>query len=619
MAKKKQYLDFEEAVFDEQAKAKNLDYTEVFLSSKVFFLVGVAAVLIAVVVFGRLFYLNTVLGGFYSERSEANVNKETVIPAHRGIITDRFGTVLAKNTPALSVYVNAAELLKPSTKENINEVISQLSKILDLPQIDLRALILGTNLEKQSFVLVERNITPREAIAIKGSNLSGVTVVDDYVREYVDGLAFAHIVGFTAIADKGKGIEGKSGLEFFYNDQLRGKNGLSIGYRDAMGNVFDQKLAAEAEAGQQIVTTIDAGLQKYFYNRLFSGLRSLGRVAGVGLAINPQNGEILSLVSLPSFDNNIFSTRGRNKEKENLLRSASQAMFNRAISGIYSPGSTIKPLVALAALRENIVAPDFQVYSKGYIEVPNPYNPDEPSRFLDWKPHGWVDLHSALARSSNVYFYGVGGGLPPTEGKLQGLGIYKLKDYWQKFGFGEKTGVDFAGESEGFLPDPEEKEKRTDDIWRLGDTYNVSIGQGDFLVTPLQLLDYITAIANGGKIFRPHFLKESAPEIIKDYSDWQKEIKEVQIGMEDAVQKYYGTANLLSSLPFKTAAKTGSAQFANNTKTNAFIVSYAPIENPEITILVLIENAREGSLNAVPIAKDVLEWYYFNRLNKKSI
>ena len=175
--------------------------------------------------------------------------------------------------------------------------------------------------------------------------------------------------------------------------------------------------------------------------------------------------------------------------------------------------------------------------------------------------------------------------------------------------------MDLAGESNGFLPDPEEKERRADDIWRLGDTYNVSIGQGDLLVTPLQLLNYITIIANGGKIYRPHLLKESKPEIITDYSDWQKEIKEVQIGMEDAVQKYYGTAFMLSSLPFSSAAKTGSSQVANNTRTNAFIVSYAPAENPGIAILVLIENAREGSLNAVPIAKDVLEWYYFNRLS----
>ena len=262
MAKKKQYLDFEEVVFDEQAKAKNLDYVEVLLSSRVFFLVGIAAILIIAAVFGRLFYLNVVLGNFYSERSGANVNKETVIPAHRGVITDRFGTVLAKNTPALSVYANATELLKPFAKENFDAAVFQLSKILNLPQSDLQGLIKEADLEKQSFVLVERNITSQEAIAIKGLNLPGVTVVDDYIREYVDGPAFAHIIGFTAIADKGKGIEGKSGLELFYNDQLLGKNGLKIDYRDAKGNIFDQKLAATAEAGRQLVTTIDAELQK---------------------------------------------------------------------------------------------------------------------------------------------------------------------------------------------------------------------------------------------------------------------------------------------------------------------------------------------------------------------
>jgi penicillin-binding protein 2 len=313
-------------------------------------------------------------------------------------------------------------------------------------------------------------------------------------------------------------------------------------------------------------------------------------------------------------------------------------LFNRAISGAYTPGSAIKPMVALAALKENIIDPKKQILSTGYIEIPNPYDPEKPSRFLDWKAHGWVDLRSALARSSNVYFYEIGGGF---EG-LKGLGVNKLKEYWQRFLLGAKTGIDLPSESSGFLPDPEEKEERTGQIWRIGDTYNVSIGQGDLLLTPIQLINFIASIANGGKIYRPRLvscathdnsnnpnlhpndsnrsdnsdtgLYHSDCGLLMDYSEWQKEIKEVQKGMEDAVEKYYGTANLLSFLPMSAAGKTGSAQVANNTRTNAFFVGYAPAENPEIAILVLMENAREGSLNAVPIAKDVLEWYYYNRI-----
>ena len=177
------------------------------------------------------------------------------------------------------------------------------------------------------------------------------------------------------------------------------------------------------------------------------GLSYLGSRAGVGIALNPQNGEVLALVSLPSFDNN--------KIKAEDLIDSSKPLFNRAVSGFYAPGSTIKPLVAFGALKEEIIAPEKEILSIGYIEIPNPYYPDRPSRFVDWKPHGWVNLYSALARSSNVYFYEVGGGF----GDQKGLGIEKLKDYWQKFGLGELTGIDLPGEAKGSLPDPETKEK----------------------------------------------------------------------------------------------------------------------------------------------------------------
>ena len=270
-----------------------------------------------------------------------------------------------------------------------------------------------------------------------------------------------------------------------------------------------------------------------------------------------------------------------------------------------------------------MIGPEKQIFSAGFIDIPNPYFPDQPSRFLDWKAHGWVDLRSALARSSNIYFYAVGGGL----GDVRGLGIGKLNEYWRKFGFGVKTGIDLDAENIGFLPNPEEKEARKKDIWRIGDTYNVSIGQGDLLVTPIQLINQIAGIANDGIMYQPHLMEkiampdgriaeENQPKIINDFSGMHDLIVEVRKGMADAVAKPYGTAQLLSNLPFSVGAKTGSAQIANNTRTNAFFAGYAPAENPEIAILVLIENAREGSLNAVPVGKDVLEWYYYNRLLK---
>jgi len=392
-------------------------------------------------------------------------------------------------------------------------------------------------------------------------------------------------------------LVGKSGLEAYYDNQLRGKNGIITSFRNAHGQILDQNLTKQPEIGSPLKTFIDADFQNYFFNRLEEGLKALGRDTGVGIAINPQNGEVLALVSAPSFDASRIA---------DFLNQPKQPLFNRAISGLYAPGSTIKPLVASAALNEKVIDTKKEIFSAGYITVPNPYHPGQPSTFLDWKPNGWVNLYSALAKSSNIYFYALGGGLDD----IKGLGVSRLRDYWQRFGLGSETSIDLVGEKEGFLPVPSSD-------WRLGDTYNVSIGQGDLLVTPLQLINYITAIANGGKIYQPR-IANAEPKVLKDLSYLKDIFPEVEKGMVAATQASYGTANLLKDLPYITAAKTGTAQTNFNTKVNALFVGYGPVPNPEIAILVLVENAREGSLNVVPIAKDVFRWYYENRIKPRN-
>src|SRR3989344_2670554 len=610
-------LDFEESVFD--SYAQDLDHVEFPLSRKAFILiVGLAGFLLAIALF-RVAALNLFNGVFYKARAEANVNREVMIPAYRGIIVDRYGESLVENQPSFSVFVNLAEILRNT--ENFNGALIKLAEVLEVSVDDIFFRINEASVN-QNLIAVGRNISPDQIIALESLKIKGVTIEDDYVRFYKTGPVFSHILGYPGEVDVG--------LESIYDDRLRGQNGISIIFENVKGEGIDKKILSEAVSGKELQLTIDAGLQEFFYNRLNSAIHSLGSKGGVGLALNPQSGDVLSLVSLPSYDNNLFVRSGNSQKKVKLLNDVAQPLFNRAVSGVYNPGSTIKPLVAIAALREGLITPDAEVFSRGYIELPNPYFPDQPSRFVDWKPHGWVDVHSALARSSNVYFYTLGGGLPVSESLLlrgsigiKGLRIEKLRAYWQKFLLDQKTGIDLSAENSGFLPYPEEKEKRTGQIWRIGDTYNVSIGQGDLLVTPLELLNFISSIANGGKIYQPHLISETQPKVLLDYSEWANEIKEVRLGMEDAVSKWYGTASLLSSLPIVAAAKTGTAQIQNNTKTNAFFVGYLPTEafanagaplDKQIAILVLVENAREGGLNAVPVAKDVLEWYYYNRL-----
>ncbi len=596
-------LNVEDLVFNEHRNEP--DYLELPLSRQTFLLVALAVIAIGLVILSRAVFLIFFKGDFYVSRAGANVNKQIDMPAPRGIILDRFGKPLTENTSSFTAFVNAVEILKsPGESEAL---IVRLAEIFNISPEGFKTMISRADLEKKTFIPIARNISLSQAIQLRSLNLPAIQIEDDYIRKYPDGPAFSHILGYVGVSDEDNSIVGKSGLEAQYDNLLRGADGELIIYRNVDGKPLDQKVTREPAAGSDLTTTIDADLQKFFYQRLQSGLASLGREAGVGLAIDPRNGEVLALISLPGFDNNQVSK---------YLKASNQPLFNRAISGTYTPGSTIKTMVALAALKEKIVDPKFQIFSAGFIEIPNPYDKEHPSRFLDWKAHGWVDIYSALARSSNVYFYEVGGGF---EG-LKGLGIVRLIDYWKKFLLGEKTGVDLPEENSGFLPNPEEKEKRTGQIWRIGDTYNVTIGQGDLLVTPLQLLNFTASIANGGKIYQPHFVNSGASSVLFDYSDWKDELSNVQEGMRDAVQKYYGTANMLASLPVSAAGKTGSSQVANNTKTNAFFVGYLPAGiseeegPPKIAILVLIENAREGSLNAVPIAKDVLEWYYYNRL-----
>lgn len=615
---KKQDLQFEEFARD-AIGAQDLDYVEVPISNRVFLLLGIVALAVVLVATGRVFYLNVARGDFYAQRALSNVNLEKPIPAHRGIITDKNGVVLAKNTETFSVFVNFSELLKDRRK--FNQVLDALSETLNIPRADMEASLTQIDFENKTGVPLARNISSEDAIAVRGLNLPSVSVENDFRREYPMGPVMSSVLGYTGISATDGEIVGKTGLEHYYEDNLRGTDGTYLYTRDVKGNVLDERVSIEPISGNKLETAIDSELQEYAYKRMRQKMIELGVKGGVFIALNPKNGEVLSLISLPSYDNNIFMTPGKSNERVELVNDKNRPLFNRAINGSYNPGSTIKPLVALSALHENVIDKNFQVYSPGYIDYPNPYDPEHPRRFLDWRPQGWVNVISAIARSSNVFFYEVGGGFPAIGGQagVQGLGIERLGHYWEKFGLGQKSGIDADSENVGFLPNPDEKQVRTGQPWRIGDTYNVSIGQGDISVSPMQLIDYISSIANNGVMYKPHLARAIdgvaiTPEVMIDYSDWKNELALVQAGMRDGVIKDYGSSHILNDLPMNVAAKTGTAQINNNTKTNAFFAGYAPFEDPQIAIVVLIENAKEGSLNALPIAKDVMNWYYENRI-----
>src|SRR3989344_5660386 len=422
MTKKNLFL--EEAVLDDIAE--ELDYMESPLEERAFKLVGGLALLAALIVLGKVVSLNMVQGAFYSNRSLMNASAIITSRAPRGIIFDRNGTPLLSNTPAFRVTVNLAELLK--NEKNREAAISALESLLALEPGYITALLSSVNLEKQNSLTISREVNLDQVLKIKNLYLSSVEIQNDFERHYTDGQVFAHILGYTGFVDKNdlkknpnlslNDAIGKTGIEAEYDAALRGEDGEALKYRDASGNVIGNKTLKNGTPGDELYLTVDADFQKYFYDRLKQGLDAVGSKSGVGIALDPQTGALLALVNIPSFDNNQIQSKD--------LVDPMKPLFNRAVGGAYAPGSTIKPLVAYAALKENVISPEKQIYSPGYLDLP---------------PQGWVDIYSALARSSNVYFYEVGGGF----GDEPGLGINRLKEYWAKFGLGKETGVDIPG------------------------------------------------------------------------------------------------------------------------------------------------------------------------------
>jgi len=610
---------FEESLSDDWSR--DLGVREVPLKSRSLLLLGAVIFLIGTILGGRLLFLGVGKGQAYTKRADINLNRVDRAPAPRGEIYSREGVVLADNKAVFSAKLDVKEFLyKP---EEQAEILSGVEKVLGLGSEDIWSLINEKNtdldLRIEPVILVE-DLGQDELLALKSAKIPAIEIEESYKRFYPQGESLSSILGYVGLVT-GKDLEenpkltgedyvGKTGLEAFYDEKLLGVPGVVTELRNAKGEVIGPGKNTEAKIGEPLKTTIDLEFQKYFFSRMKSGLRSLGRTTGVGLAFNPKTGEVLSMVTLPSFDNNVFHESGKNAERTELLISPLRPLFNRAVSGAYSPGSTIKPLVGVAALAEGVVDPQKSVFSPGYLDVPNPYDPEKPTRFLDWRYQGTINLYSAIAQSSNVYFYTVGGGAFD----IKGLGVSRLRDWWAEFGLGSKTGIDLPGEASGFLPSADWKESSGRGPWLLGDTYHASIGQGDLQVTPVQLLDYIAGIANGGKIMTPTLNLAEIGKLRIDLSPLLPEITEVQKGMRATVTSAMGTAHLLNDLPVKVAAKTGSAQIQNNASENAFFVGYAPYDDPEIAILVLIEHAKEGSLNAVPIAKDVLAWYYEHRI-----
>lgn len=410
-----------------------------------------------------------------------------------------------------------------------------------------------------------------------------------------------------------------SGLEQYYDKTLDQKSGESRLKRDAMGNIMSEEIVSMPESGNSLVLWLDSKLQERVTSALSEAINRAGAKGGVALAMDPKTGGILALVSLPSFDNNLFSQGLKEEDWQKLQDNKSNPLFNRAISGKYLTGSTIKPLIASAVLQEKIITPDKELYCGGSISIPNPWDPNNPTIKKDWDIHGWSDMRKAIAESCDVYFYTVGGGYQDQ----QGLGPSKIKKYLDLFGWSSATGIDLPEESSGFVPDKDWKKKEFGNSWWDGDTYNLAIGQGFLLITPLEVITSIAAVANGGKLIKPqvvHEIIDSSKNIIEDFQP--KIIREnfidsdnLKIAREGMRQSVTGEGSphasgvILNSLPIAVAAKTGTAEIGAGFRHN-WVTVFAPYDDPEIILTILVEKVKGDQVAVLPAAKEILDWYF---------
>lgn len=582
---------------------------------------ALGAMLLLVVL--RAGQMQIVKGAQYVRLAEGNRSRQTLVPVERGVMYDRNGTPLVRNVPDFSVAVTPADL--PKEPEARRQAIGRLADMVGLQPADIERKFEEFKDYAGSAVTVADNLTHDQAVRVEIENAAvpGVALDVGTRREYLasaDAPALSHVLGFEGrltqkeLDANGGSYQpsdfiGKTGLERFYEPVLRGAYGKRRIEVDATGR---QKKVLSEEAGQpgrNLVLTIDLDLQKDVERIFRDGLRAAHKKRGSVIVMRPGTGEILAMVSEPAFDNNLFAKGISADEYKALAEDPDHPLFPRAVSGEVASGSVFKLAVGAAAMAEHVITPNTTVLSTGGIRVDKWF-------FPDWKAggHGPTNLAKALAESVNTFFYYVGGGYDD----FQGLGIDRIAKYARKFGLGAPLGVDLPGEASGFLPSKEWKEKVKKEQWYIGDTYHAAIGQGDVLVTPLQIATMTAVFANKGALVRPHVVAATTaadgtrtqvePTVIDPQVVDPASIEAVRRGLRQAVTS--GSARSLADLPVAVAGKTGTAQWHPTKAPHAWFTSFAPYDKPEIVVTVMIEEGVEGSTTATPVAKAIYQRYF---------
>ncbi|MCK5095886.1 MAG: hypothetical protein KAR24_00875 [Candidatus Pacebacteria bacterium] len=528
----------------------------------------------------------------------------------------------SSNLPQFDVYQFEGRIVRSLSKTTIMflGMFFVLVTIIFLCRIGLLQIVKGqeyveiseNNRLAHTFLFPERGVIFDCNDEVLAWNIPGISE-DFTTRAYIATSGLSHVLGYVKYpqADS-SGVyykteySGVAGIEKQYNVELNGVNGVKLVERNALLEVESENIINPPEDGEDLTLTIDTRVQTQMYKFIKDLSYEKGFKGGTGIIMNIHSGEILALTNYPEYNSSVISAGEDAETIAGYSLNEGKPYLNRAISGRYTPGSIVKPFVALGALNEGVISPDKKILSTGKLVIPNPWNPEFNTIFTDWRAHGYVDIRDALAVSSNIYFYEVGGGFEPDD--QEGIGIANIERYARMFGIGEITGVDIPGEVDGVIPNPAWKEINFDgEEWRIGDTYNTAIGQYGFQVTPIQMVRAIAAIASNGALVVPHVVKQDIPtEEITVISDVH--YTTVKEGLRQAVTD--GTAKGLYLPYIKVAAKTGTAEVGiSKSRVNSWAIGYFPYDDPQYAFTVMMEEGpRENTIGGLYIMRQVFDW-----------
>jgi penicillin-binding protein 2 len=624
--------------------------------------------------------------------ADRNRFRTVTLDAPRGVMYDRDGVQLVRNRSTFNVTIIPAFL--PDDETARARVLARLAELLDMPITTARgpgdAIALRETgpfradrtdapWERQTGdglggpgaptpegirdmvnavdiiapyrpLIIKQDVDPTvvDLLEEESIHLPGVLVETVPAREYLTDELTSQVLGYTGAIPEALAGDyeaegyapndrvGLSGLELEYEELLHGTKGLEVIEVDVSGRkIRTVSDAVPAVTGRNLKLTLDLKLQQAVTDALERGIADTQSRAGVVIAMNPRNGQILAMVSLPTYDNNLFANGISARDYIALSRDKRHPLVNHAIAGLYPPGSTYKIIPASGALQEGVVTPDTIFIDEGVLWLPNKYFPDDPELaqpFYCWfrEGHGRVNFIMGLAESCDVYFYQIAGGYEPSG--FEGLGQERLAHYSELLGLGSPTGIDLPGELAGLVPTPKWKRLNYAETWVTGDTYNMGIGQGFVLVTPLQMLNATAAVGNGGLLYQPYLVQEVLdaegdvvetvqPKVIRDLLDTidPENLAQVQLGLESVIA--WGTGKDLDVPGVPVAGKTGTAEFCDSypscldrdgrvRTSHAWFTAYAPARDPEIAVVVFVYGGGEGSAVALPIAGEILRYYF---------